>query len=95
MHAVKGGNVQMSVLDNFDSWKNFLGERLNEAQTNGISNQAVSEIAYDVGNYLASNVDAKNDEEKVLRDLWNNADDKERHAIANIMVKMVQNEGTK
>jgi hypothetical protein len=85
----------MSVLDNFESWKDFLGDRLHEAQGNGMSNKAISELAFDIGNYLSTEVQAKNDHEQILRDLWNAADEKEQHAIANIMVKLVQNEGPK
>lgn len=84
----------MSVMDNFDSWKDFLGDRLHDAQSKGISNQAINDIAYDIGNYLSTEVQAKNDQERILRDLWNAADEKEQHAIANIMVKLVQNEGS-
>ncbi|MGI8315156.1 DUF3243 domain-containing protein [Halobacillus mangrovi] len=83
----------MSVLDNFDSWKSFLGDRLHQAQGQGMDQSAVSDLAYEIGNYLATSVDAKNDQEAVLRDLWNVADEKEQHAIANMMVKLVKNEG--
>lgn len=84
----------MSVLDNFESWKDFLGDRLHQAQTQGISQQAISDVAYDIGTYLSNHVDAKNDQEAIIKELWNVADQKEQHAIANMMVKLVQNEGT-
>ncbi|MBN8234515.1 DUF3243 domain-containing protein [Halobacillus kuroshimensis] len=84
----------MSVLDNWDSWKDFLGDRLHQAEGQGINDRAVSELAYEIGGYLANSVDAKNNEEAVLRDLWNVADEKEQHAIANMMVKLVQNNGS-
>ncbi|MBA2174043.1 DUF3243 domain-containing protein [Halobacillus locisalis] len=83
----------MSVLDNFDSWKDFLGDRLHQAEGQGMENRTVNELAFEIGNYLATSVDAKNEQEAVLRDLWNVADDKEQHAIATMMVKLVQNEG--
>ncbi|MBM7552683.1 DUF3243 domain-containing protein [Thalassobacillus pellis] len=84
----------MSVLDNFDSWKSFLGDRLHQAEGQGMNQNAVSEVAYEIGGYLAKQVDAKNDQEAMLRDLWNVADKEEQHAIANMMVKLVQSEGT-
>ncbi|QDP40244.1 DUF3243 domain-containing protein [Radiobacillus deserti] len=84
----------MSVLDNFESWKDFLGDRLHQAEGQGMNQNTISEIAYEIGGYLANQVDAKNDQEAVLRDLWNAASKDEQHAIANIMVKMVQNDGT-
>ncbi len=89
------GGINMSVLDNWDSWKDFLGDRLHQAQGDGMNDQAVSNLAYEVGDYLANQVDAKNDQEAMLRDLWSVASQEEQHAIANMMVKLVQNNGTK
>ncbi|GAB2548242.1 DUF3243 domain-containing protein [Gracilibacillus alcaliphilus] len=83
----------MSVMDNFESWKDFLGDRLHEAKDQGMSNKAISELAFDIGNYLSTEVQAENEQEQILRDLWNAADEKEQHAIANIMVKLVQDQG--
>ncbi|GGC97477.1 MULTISPECIES: DUF3243 domain-containing protein [Pontibacillus] len=85
----------MSVLDNWGSWKDFLGDRLHQAEGDGLDDRAVSELAYEVGDYLANQVDAKNDQEAVLRDLWSVASKEEQHAIANMMVKLVHNNGTK
>ena len=39
---------------------------------------------------LAEQVDPKNEQERVLADLWNVASEEEQHAIANMMVKLVQ-----
>ncbi|MCM3587218.1 DUF3243 domain-containing protein [Mesobacillus maritimus] len=83
----------MSVLENWGSWKDFLGSRLDQAQQEGMNNNVISEVAYQVGDYLAKNVDPKNEQERVLADLWSVADEKEQHAIANLMVKLVQNNG--
>ncbi|SDJ00659.1 DUF3243 domain-containing protein [Salimicrobium halophilum] len=81
----------MSVMDNFDSWKQFLGSRLNQAESKGLQEGAASELAYEIGDYLAGHVDPKNEEEATLRDLWNASNKEEQHAIANAMIKMVQN----
>ncbi|WP_404331536.1 DUF3243 domain-containing protein [Mesobacillus maritimus] len=83
----------MSVLDNWGQWKDFLGSRLDQAQSEGMNNNVISDVAYQVGDYLAKNVDPKNEQERVLADLWSVADEKEQHAIANLMVKLVQNNG--
>ncbi|CDQ40050.1 MULTISPECIES: DUF3243 domain-containing protein [Virgibacillus] len=83
----------MSVLDNFDSWKSFLSSKLTQAQQQGMSDKTIQNVAQEVGDYLAQNVDAKNNEEAVLRDLWNAASEDEQQAIANTMVKFVQNQG--
>lgn len=80
----------MSVLDNFDQWKDFLQERMNQAKTDGVDSQTISNLAFEVGEYLAKEVQPKNDEEKLLAELWNVASPEEQHAIANLMVKIVQ-----
>ncbi|KSU89863.1 hypothetical protein A2U94_00865 [Bacillus sp. VT 712] len=84
----------MSVLDNWDNWKNFLGDRLHHAQDEGMNNDVINDLAYQIGGYLANQVDAKNEQEKVLADLWSVASKEEQHAIANMMVKLVQNNGS-
>ncbi|AQX54112.1 DUF3243 domain-containing protein [Priestia flexa] len=84
----------MSVLDNWDNWKNFLGDRLHHAQNEGMNNEVINDLAYQIGGYLANQVDAKNEQEKVLADLWSVASKEEQHAIANMMVKLVQNNGS-
>lgn len=82
----------MSVLDNFDTWKGFLANKLQQAQQQGMSQQTIQNVAHEVGDYLAQSVDAKNNEEAVLRELWNAASEDEQQAIANTMVKLVQNQ---
>ncbi|AOH54355.1 DUF3243 domain-containing protein [Peribacillus muralis] len=85
----------MSVLDNWDQWKNFLGDRLNQGEQQGLSDGAVNNLAFEIGDYLAKQVEPQNDQEKVLADLWSVASEQEKHAMASVMVKLVENNGTK
>ncbi|MHC0037134.1 DUF3243 family protein [Pseudoneobacillus sp. C159] len=80
----------MSVLDNWQQWKDFLGERLDQAQDQGMSNNVITDLAYQIGDYLAGQVEPKNDQERILSDLWSVASEEEQKAIANMMVKLVQ-----
>jgi hypothetical protein len=83
----------MSVLDNWKQWEDFLADRLHHAQNEGMSEGAISNLAYQIGDYLANQVEPKNEQEKILSDLWSVADQKEQEAIANMMLKLVQNNG--
>ncbi|WP_043933290.1 DUF3243 domain-containing protein [Bacillus sp. EB01] len=85
----------MSVLDNWKQWEDFLADRLHQAQDEGVSKDVVSDLAYQIGDYLANQVEPKNEQERILADLWSVADKDEQQAIANIMVKLVQNNGTR
>jgi hypothetical protein len=85
----------MSVLDNWEQWKDFLGDRLHHAQNEGMNKEVIGDLAYQIGDYLAKQVDPKNEQERILADLWSVATPEEQHAIANIMVKLVQNDGSR
>ncbi|GAK01995.1 hypothetical protein JCM19037_195 [Geomicrobium sp. JCM 19037] len=80
----------VSVLENWEHWKSFLGDRLESAEDDGLSHDVVSDVAFEVGDYLAKEVEPQNEQERVLKDMWNVADEQEQHAIANMMVKLVQ-----
>jgi cell shape-determining protein MreC len=84
----------MSVLDNFGQWKDFLADRLHQGQQEGMEGTAVNEMAYQIGDYLAEQVDPKNNEERLLKQLWECSSEEEQHVLANVMVRLVQNDGT-
>ncbi|MEW8971714.1 MAG: DUF3243 family protein, partial [Mesobacillus sp.] len=54
----------MSVLDNWNQWKDFLGDRLHQAQDQGMNKGVMGDLAYQIGDYLAKNVDPKNEQER-------------------------------
>lgn len=80
----------MSVLDNFSTWKDFLSNKISQAKSHGMSNQAISNVAEHVGDYLSQHVEPENKEERMLQELWIAASEEERKAIASTMVKLVQ-----
>lgn len=80
----------MSMLDDFDTWKTFLADKLNEAEDQGMSQSTIANVAHEVGDYLSEHVDVKNDEVAVLKELWQVASEEEQQAIANTMVKLVK-----
>lgn len=84
----------MSVLDNFEQWKDFLAERLQAGQQSGMNRETVTNMAYQIGEYLAENVDPKNNEQRLLKELWDVSTEEEQKVLANIMVKLVKGEGT-
>ncbi|MBA4542254.1 DUF3243 domain-containing protein [Thermoactinomyces daqus] len=79
----------MSVLDNFQEWKNFLAERVDQAKGMGMNANTISDLAYQLGDYLAKDIDPQNDQERLLKDLWSVADENEQRVMAGLMVKLV------
>ncbi len=81
----------MSVLDDFSTWKVFLANKLEQAKDHGMSNDAITNVAQHVGDYLSRHVEPENKEELVLQELWNAASKEEQEALASTMIKLVQN----
>jgi len=79
----------MSILDNFSQWKDFLNQRVDQAQTAGMDDQTIQNIAYQIGDYLANHVDPKNNEERLLKELWEAGNEEEQKMLAGLMVKLV------
>jgi len=54
-----------------------------------MSQETIQNLAYEIGDYLARDVEPKNEEERLLRDMWNAADQNEQRVMAGLMVKML------
>ncbi|MED3660462.1 DUF3243 domain-containing protein [Ureibacillus sp. FSL K6-8385] len=80
----------MELLQNWEKWKSFLGKQVENAKNLGMSNNTIEKTAVQIGEYLAKNVDPKNEQERVLADLWSVANEKEKHALASCIMKLVQ-----
>ena len=79
----------MSVLDNFNDWKSFLNQRVDQAQQMGMDDKTISNLAYQIGDYLAAQVDPKNNEERLLKDLWESSNEQQQEILAQVMVNYV------
>lgn len=81
----------MPILENWQHWTSFLGQNVAQAEQAGISSKIIRQAAVKIGEYLAKNVDPKNEQERVLSDLWGVASEDEKEAIANCVIRLVQN----
>lgn len=79
-----------AALDDFSKWKAFLGDRVDQAQAVGMSDQQVADTAFRMGNYLSDKIDPKNPQERLLKQLWDSGDKNDQHALARMMVQMVE-----
>ncbi|MTI71463.1 MAG: DUF3243 domain-containing protein [Firmicutes bacterium] len=81
----------METLENWDKWKKSLGKAVDIGETIGMSDETINTIAERVGTFLANNVDAKNDEERLLKELWDAADENDRRVLSRLVVKITDN----
>ena len=80
----------MSLLQNWQQWTQFLGAQVDDAKEHGMSSKMIDKTAVQIGEYLANNVDPKNEQERVLKDLWTVSEKDEKQVLASLIVKLVQ-----
>lgn len=71
------------------TWKNMLGRIVNVAESVGVSGNLVNDTAYRVGDFFANNFDAGNREQRLLKELWDEADEEQKRVLATLMVRLV------
>ena len=79
-----------SVLSTFEKWKSFLSEKVEQAKSSGMGEEMIEKLAFQIGEFLDNKVDPKNDEERVLKELWDVGDTADRKTIARLMIKLVE-----
>lgn len=81
-----------TVLKSFEKWKDFLGERVKNAESAGMSEETVSKLAYQIGEFLADKIDPENKEERILKELWDAGNNEEQKVLSRLMVRLVSKE---
>lgn len=79
-----------TVLDTFDKWKSFLSDRVAQAKATGMSDGVLTQLAFQVGEFLDDKVDPKNGEERLMKELWSVGTDEEKKVLAALIIKFVE-----
>jgi hypothetical protein len=83
------GDDTMETIDDWGKWRNTLKKAVDVGETIGMSDDTINNIAEKVGTFLSNNVDPRNDEERILRELWKEADEEDRRVLAKLVVRVV------
>lgn len=79
----------MEIMENWHDWKKTLGIAVGLGEAVGMSEKTITNLSEKVGTYLSNHVHPHNDEEKLLKEMWDAADEEERKVLAKIVVKIV------
>ena len=77
------------MTDSFQQFRESLSVQVDRAQKLGASRQDLMAGAEHIGDWLAREVKPQNPEQRLLKEMWSVADQKEQEAIASSLVKMV------
>jgi hypothetical protein len=83
----------MPMTDSFEQFKDHLGQKLDVAHRMGASRGTVLNAAKDFAEWLSQAVDPNNPEQRLLKEMWSVADENEKNAMVNVLVKFMDREG--
>ena len=76
----------------WNGWKKMLGRAVDTAEAIGVSEETIDKAAYKVGNFLSNNVDPANREQRLLKEMWDEASNDEQRVIASVVTRLVDKE---
>ncbi len=82
----------MPFTDSFERFKDSLSHKLDMAHRVGASRGTILNAARDFSEWLAEEVDPSNPEQRLLKEMWEVADDHEKNALVNMLVKFMDQE---
>ena len=79
----------MNFVQNWDEWRDSLGEIVRAAREVDPSEQHTVEVVEDMIDFLSERVCPGSPEERIVRELWDRADEHERRTLARILLRML------
>lgn len=87
--------VNSTIAKSFEKWQDFLGKGASFLEKLGLSDDNIAGLAKGMGDFLAGAVDPENPQQRVLKDLWDSADDNEKHTLAKLIMRMSKHHATR
>jgi len=83
-------DLDINVINNWDKWKKTLYSAISMGDAIGLSDHTINNLGTKIGEFLASNVDPENSEQRLLKELFDNANKIEQEALTSVIIKMVE-----
>ncbi|MGX1196013.1 DUF3243 family protein [Metabacillus sp. SLBN-84] len=77
------------VLQDFEKFKEYLSDKVHKGEKLGLGEEQLAKAAEKVAGYLAEHEQPRNSEEKLLQELWKVGNKDEQHALAHLLVRLV------
>lgn len=85
-------DLNINVINDWDKWKKTLYNIVSMGETVGLSEYTITNLGAKIGEFLASNVDPENREQRLLKELFEVANKNEQETLTSVIIKMIQND---
>ncbi len=82
------------LTESFQQFEKELSQRLEAAHSMGLSKEHIDQSAKRVADWLMKEVQPRSPEQVLLKQMWQAANDDERHAMSSVLHKMIEHKGT-
>ena len=83
-------DLDINAINDWEKWKKTLYNAVSMGETVGLSEDTITNIGSKVGEFLASNVDPENPEQRLLKELFEVSNKSEQETLTNVIIKMVE-----
>ncbi len=82
-------DLNIDAINDWDKWKKTLSKAVSMGETVGVSDDTIKNLGVKVGEFLTSNVEPQNHEQRLLKELFDVGNEKEREVLTSMIIKMV------
>lgn len=76
----------------WDKWKKTLGQAIDIGHKVGLKDETIIKIGSKIGDFLDWNADPENREQRIIKEMWDVADNEEQKILTKLLVKMISSE---
>ncbi|SHE58681.1 DUF3243 domain-containing protein [Desulforamulus putei] len=85
----------MEIGHNWHKWKEILGDAVGLGERVGMDEETINNVAYRLGNFFADKFDPANDEQRLMKELWDEGNEEERKTLASLMARVSHKASTR
>lgn len=82
----------MEIGQSWHKWKEILGDAVGLGEKVGMEEETINNAAYKLGDFFANNLDPANDEQRLMKELWEEGNDHEKKTLASLMARLSHRE---
>lgn len=76
-------------IENWQNWKETLRKAVDLGERVGLTDDTMANMGSKIGSFLSHNVDPDNKEQRLLKEMWNAANETEKENMTNVLIKML------
>lgn len=78
----------MELGQKWHKWKEILGDAVGLGERTGMEEETINNAAFRLGDFFANNMDPANDEQRLMKELWDEGNDEEKKTLATLMARV-------